>query len=199
MLQFVAHISLSSCNTHTHTHRISPLALSNKANTISALASWGGLLKFVKMLHYFRGFLHLGEFVSVFLSLAHDIMAFVSITFLFIIAFAYSFFVDVQFRRIGSNDFDEYGLMIPFTDSEEDDERRSMYETSSWRYGQLQKALYSVVNTALYGFSNIDSELIDGYSGGILIVMLAMFVINLVLLNLIIGTLPCQSQPLTSN
>ena len=47
-----------------------------------------------------------------------------------------------------------------------------MYETSSWRYGQLQKALYSVVNTALYGFSNIDSELIDGYSGGILIVKL---------------------------
>ena len=38
----------------------------------------------------------MGEFVSVFISLIDDMQAFLLITFLFLTAFAYSFFVDVR-------------------------------------------------------------------------------------------------------
>ena len=51
----------------------------------------------------------------------------------------------------------------------------------------MYASLYNVVNTAVYGFSNVDSETIDVYDSGIALSQIMMFSVNLVLLNLLIA------------
>ena len=61
------------------------------------------------------------------------------------------------------NAFDEDGIMIPFNDNGDlmdVHERDELMKNMGWTYGSFTTSLYAVFNTALFGFGNIESQVI---------------------------------------